>query len=101
MSQYGTDMELKGEGEARTVRGFFRAVGLSRMSMETEAGALGQVPRGQYLYLGPVSAGAGEGDTVTLGGRAYLLRRVENYYVGGEPIYQWGLCTRKGEPWES
>lgn len=96
MSRYGTDMELKDEGGTRAVRGFFQAAGTGRMSMETEAMALGEVPRGRYLYLGPVSAGAGEGDTITLGGRDYLLRRVENFYFGGEPIYQWGLCTRKG-----
>ena len=26
----------------------------------------------------------------------YLIRRVELYYYGNQPIYQWGLCVEKG-----
>lgn len=27
----------------------------------------------------------------------YVLRRVETYYFGNTPIYQWGLAVRQGE----
>ena len=46
--------------------------------------------------MGPVGAAAKEGDTLILGNRTYLFRRVEPYYYGNQPIYQWGLCVEKG-----
>ena len=45
---------------------------------------------------GELFAGAKEGDTLSLGDRTYLLRRVEYYYFGNQPIYQWGICVEKG-----
>lgn len=97
MRRHGTDMVLTGAAGARTVRGFFRAVNSkSWQSMESEATLLGEITRGQYVYIGPADAGAEEGDTLTLGDRAYLFRRVEPYYFGNSIVYQWGLCVEKG-----
>ena len=36
------------------------------------------------------------GDTLNLGTKSYLFRRVESYYFGNQPIYLWGLCVEKG-----
>ena len=57
---------------------------------------LGEVCRGQYVYLGPADVAVKEGDTLLLGEKSYLFRRVEPYYFGNQPIYQWGLCVEKG-----
>ena len=38
----------------------------------------------------------GEGDTLTLGDKTYLLRRVEPYWYRNQAIYLWGLCVEKG-----
>ena len=95
--QYGTDMILTSALETKTVRGFFRAVNSkSWQSMESEASLLGEITRGQYAYIGPVDVAVQEGDTVTLGEKTYLFRRVEPYYYGNEAIYNWGLCVEKG-----
>lgn len=97
MTQYGTDMTITSGAERKTVRGFFRAVNSkSWQSMESEATLLGEISRGQYAYIGPVGVTVKEGDTVTLGERNYLFRRVEPYYYGNEAVYQWGLCVEKG-----
>lgn len=97
LREYGTDMTLTSAGETRTVRGFFRAVNSkSWQSMESEATLLGEITRGQYAYIGPAEVGAKEGDTLSLGGKTYLFRRVEFYYYGNQAIYQWGLCVEKG-----
>jgi hypothetical protein len=94
---YGTDMTLTGHGETKTVRAFFRAVNSkSWQSMEAEATPLGEFSRGQYTYLGPVEVSVQEGDTLVLGEKTYLFRRVEPYYYGNQPVYQWGLCVEKG-----
>lgn len=97
ISQYGTDLTLTSGEETQTVRGFFRAVNSkSWQSMESEATLLGEISRGQYAYIGPVSVAVSEGDTITLGEKTYLFRRVEPYYYGNEAVYNWGLCVEKG-----
>ena len=97
LAQYGTDMTIVSVGNTRTVRGFFRAVNSkSWQSMESEATLLGEISRGQYSYIGPGDAAVAEGDTLLLGEKSYLFRRVESYWYGNQPIYQWGLCVEKG-----
>jgi len=97
MAKYGTDMIVVSGESRKTVRGFFRAVNSkSWQSMESEATLLGEISRGQYVYMGPVDAVVEEGDTLRLGERTYLFRRVEPYYYGSSPVYTWGLCVEKG-----
>ena len=96
-SQYGTDLTIVSGLETRTVRGFFRAVNSkSWQSMESEVTLLGEITRGQYVYMGPVAAAVKEGDTLILGDRSYLFRRTELYYYRNQAVYQWGLCVEKG-----
>ena len=97
MEKYGTLLTIVSEGKEKTVRGFFRAVNSkSWQSMESEASLLGEITRGQYVYMGPVGAAVKEGDTLILGDRSYLFRRTELYYYGNQVVYQWGLCVEKG-----
>lgn len=99
MARYGCDMTLVRGEESRRIRGFFHPVSAnSRQSMTPEATVLGQVPQGQYTYLGPVTADVREGDFLLLGENRYLLLRVETCCYENTPIYQWGLCMeRAGE----
>ena len=97
LTEYGTDLTLTSGEASKTLRGFFRAVNSkSWQSMESEATLLGEITRGQYAYIGPADGGVREGDTLALGDRRYLVRRVELYYFGNQPLYQWGLCVEKG-----
>ena len=97
MAKHGTDLTIVSGSETKTARGFFRAVNSkSWQSMESEATLLGEISRGQYAYMGPVGVTVREGDTLILGEKTYLFRRVELYYYGNQAIYQWGLCVEKG-----
>ena len=61
LSQHGTDLTIVSGLEQKTVRGFFRAVNSkSWQSMESEATLLGEITRGQYVYMGPVDAAVKE-----------------------------------------
>ena len=96
-ARWGTDMTIVSAEEHKTVRGFFRAVNSkSWQNMESVVSLLGEISRGQYVYIGPADAAVKEGDTLLLGEKSYLFRRVEPYYFGNQPIYQWGLCVEKG-----
>lgn len=97
MAGYGTDMTIVSGAEEKTVRGFFRAVNSkSWQNMESVASLLGEISRGQYVYIGPVGTAVREGDTLILGRKSYLFRRVEAYYFENRPLYLWGLCVEKG-----
>ena len=97
MARWGTDMTIVSGEEETTVRGFFRAVNSkSWQNMESVVSLLGEISRGQYVYLGPADVAAKEGDTLNLGTKSYLFRRVEAYYFENQPIYLWGLCVEKG-----
>ena len=97
MLKYGTQVTIVSGETERMVWGFFRAVNSkSWQSMESEATLLGEISRGQYVYMGPVAAAVKEGDTLILGERRYLFRRTELYYYGNQAVYQWGLCVERG-----
>lgn len=96
-TRWGTDMTIVSAEEHKTVRGFFRAVNSkSWQNMESVVSLLGEISRGQYVYIGPADVAVKEGDSLLLGEKSYLFRRVEPYYFGNQPIYQWGLCVEKG-----
>ena len=96
-SRFGTDLVISGQAGQRQVRGFFRAVNAkSWQGMESQATLLGEISRGQYLYLGPAAVTVREGDVLTLDGRQYVFRRVEAYHYGNQVVYRWGLCVEKG-----
>ncbi len=97
LASQGTDMVLTQGDLDTTIRGFFWAVNSSSwQSIESLATPLGEYFRGQYSFLGSTGCGAREGDTLTLGGRSYLLRRVEPFWQGNEMLFLWGLCVEKG-----
>ncbi len=97
LRQHGTAMVLRrGDGDF-TVRGFFQPVrSRSLQSVVSHATALGQLDRGQFIYIGPADVEAAQGDELTVGGQCYILRRTELYRCGDEPVYTWGLCMEKG-----
>lgn len=97
LRQYGTQMTLQRGSESLQVRGFFQPVrSKSWQSVVDVATLLGEVSRGQYIYIGPVGTRVSEGDMLVVGEKSYFFRRVELYYYGDEPTYIWGLCVEKG-----
>ena len=97
LRQYGTGMTLTRGSESLEVKGFFQPVrSKSWQSMTQAATPLGEIPRGQYVYIGPASTPAEAGDVLSVGGKSYFFRRLEPYCYGEEILYLWGLCVEKG-----
>lgn len=95
--QYGTKMQLTISGTVTQVRGFFQPVrSKSWQSMVNVATPLGEIPRGQYVYIGPADTAVSIGDLLEVSGKSFLFRRVEPYYYGDDVVYIWGLCVEKG-----
>jgi len=95
LNTYGVSITRK-EKEV-TYRGFFQPVrSKSWQYLEGNFSPLGEVPRGQYVYIGPAEQEITFGETLEVGGRDYMVRRVEPVYYGEEVAYYWGMCVEKG-----
>ena len=97
LNTYGTAVTLCHERTEYEIRAFFQPVrSKSWQYAESNYSPLGEIPRGQYVYIGPVDPQAAAGDTVWVEKKAYLLRRTELVWDGDSPVYCWGLCLEKG-----
>ena len=97
LRQYGTEVTLVCNGKGKQVHCFFQPVNsASWQSVEGDVSPLGEITRGQYTYVGSADVPVREGDTLLLGERSYLARRVEPYYYSGQVVYIWARCVEKG-----
>ena len=48
------------------------------------------------MYIGPAGQQVQTGETLEVGEKDYMLRRVEPVYYGEEIAYYWGMCVEKG-----
>lgn len=97
LSEYGSAVTLQHDGISISFRAFFQPVrSKSWQYLEGNYSPLGEIPRGQYVYLGPVSPEAKAGDALTVDGKHYWLRRTELVRDKDGPLYCWGLCVEKG-----
>jgi len=97
MDRWGTTMTLQRDGVNWELKGFLQETGSRNwQNMEKVFTPLGEIPRGQYLYLGPLEPETGVGDVLLKGGRIFEIRRSEVIYFGDAPAYSWGLCVEKG-----
>ena len=99
LRQYGTFMIVRysDDGRILAARAFFQPVRSKNwQNAAYMATPLGEISRGQYVYIGPVDTPVSEGDALEIGEKSYFFRRVEPYYYGDEKVYIWGLCVEKG-----
>ena len=94
---YGKDLELHHDGGVQRVRAFLQPVtGRGENMGSIRNSPLGQEEKGQFVYIGPVSPEALEGDWLVCPEGVFLLRRCETVDGIGGPAYRWGMCIRKG-----
>ena len=97
LQSYGVRIELKREKENTVFRAFFQPVrSKSWQYLEGNYSPLGEVPRGQFVYMGPADLELLVGDTLCVGEKDYMLRRVEPVYYRNKIAYRWGICVEKG-----
>lgn len=104
LQSYGSTVEAVLGESAQSCRAFLQPVtSKSWQNMEHVFGPLGEIPRGQYLYIGPVAQDILSAEYLRCHGTDYLVRRADTLLMGDEPLYIWGLCVKKGgeDPWSS
>ena len=97
IQSYGSDLVLFHGGESHYLRGFFRPVQSKSWSyLEGEYSPLGEIPRGQYVYIGPAEPLAEVGDEIRINYTFYRVRRSEVIMGFMGPEYCWAMCVEKG-----
>ena len=97
LNAYGSAVTLHRQDVVFSIRVFFQPVrSKSWQYLEGNYSPLGEIPRGQYVYIGPVEPLASAGDTLTVGEKSYWLRRSELIRDANGPVYCWGMCVEKG-----
>lgn len=97
LEKYGTAVTLCRGEERWELRAIFQPVrSKSWEASDADYSPLGEIPRGRYVYMGPLEPEAAAGDTVWVDGKAYLMRRSEVVRDHKGPAYCWGLCLEKG-----
>lgn len=97
LRRYGASAVLLTAGEAEKVKVFFTSVKSSAWeNMERLFSPLGEVPRGRYLCLFPATVEPQPEDTLTLRGKSYVLRRIEDMAAFDRVACRCALCVEKG-----
>ena len=97
LESYGTDLALYHGGERYDIRAFFQPVRSKSWSyLEGQYSPLGEIPRGQYVYIGPADPMAEVGDEVRINYTFYRVRRSEAIMGFYGPLYCWAMCVEKG-----
>lgn len=97
LKSYGTAVTLCHQGEKYNIRAFFQPVrSKSWQYLNGTYSPLGEISRGQYVYIGPVEPLAEPGDVVLVGEKGYLVRQAEMLYNADGPMYCWGMCVERG-----
>ena len=97
LKSYGSSLTLYQDGKANNLRAFFRPVQSKSWSyLEGEYSPLGEIPRGQYVYIGPADPKAEVGDEIRINYTFYRVRRSEVIMGFSGPVYCWAMCVEKG-----
>lgn len=75
----------------------------SWQNMERMIPNAGEIPRGQYLYIGPAAQALKNGDVIRFDSRDFIVRRADRVFFRDEALFVWGLCVEGGgkEPWRT
>lgn len=102
IEQYGSTITVHTGQDAQEIRAFLQPVmSLSWQNMERMFPAGGEIPRGQYIYIGKPDFDILQVDYLSLDGKSYIVRRADTIKHGDESLYVWGLCVQGGrkDPW--
>ena len=94
---YGSLVTVSDGESARTFRALVRPVTEKGWQNTRRLfGPLGEVRKGQYVFIGPADAAVSCGQTVTVRQERYLVRRCETAYLGEKAVYVWALLVKAG-----
>lgn len=98
IEHYGNDVIITANRVEHQAKAFMQLVtSKSWQNMERMIPTIGEVHRGQYLYLGPADVPLSGYDTIEMDGRLFIVRRADPIIYRSERIFIWGLCVQGGK----
>ena len=94
--RYGQTVTVFHEGVGVEVRAFLQEKLEKREEPPRSIHPLGEVDRRRWVYIGPAEQEIAFGETLTVDGKDYMVRRVEPVYYMEEVAYYWAMCVEKG-----
>ena len=87
----------------RRIAALIRRYGSSVQAVFPDRKTGGEVPRGQFLYIGPPELDIRGAEHLYLAGRYFLVRRADMIVFDDAELFLWGLCVEGGreDPWSS
>ena len=104
LAGYGSPVTILRAGGSRTeVRAFLQPGKERDWQSIRSVQALGEIPQGSCIYIGPAEAPLAAGEQVAQGQEKYLVMQAQTLVVAGEELYIWALLRRhRGEePWNN
>lgn len=96
--RYGVSAQVETAAGTVQTKVFFRHVRSDAwQNVEQAYTPLGRVSRGRYICLLPAGVAVALEDTLTVNGKKYLLRQVEQTLAFDRTVCQWCLCVEKGQ----
>lgn len=102
--RYGSSVKAVFPENTTLVRAFLQPVtSKSWQNMDHMIPTGGQVPRGQFLYIGPPNLDILKAEHLELDGRYFLVRRADTIVFDDQRLFLWGLCVEGGraDPWNT
>ena len=97
IAKYGSEVLISHEKRNYRTKAFLQLVtSKSWQNMERMIPTIGEVPRGQFLYLGPADTPLSGYDSIELDGRLFIVRRADAIVYRSDRIFIWGLCVEGG-----
>ncbi|MBE6927504.1 MAG: hypothetical protein E7467_03290 [Ruminococcaceae bacterium] len=97
IDRYGSTMQVTSGKTTKQIKAFLQLVtSKSWQNMERMIPTVGEIPRGQFLYLGPPEVLLSGYDTLLFDGRQFIIRRADAIVYRNERIFVWGLCVEGG-----
>lgn len=97
LARYGVSAQVETDTGVADTKVFFRSINSDAWySAERMVMPLGEVPRGRYVCLLSAKLTVRPDATLIVGGRRFLLRRIEPTAAFAQTVCQWCLCVEKG-----
>ena len=97
LSDYASDCSVQTADGVKTVRAFIEPVqSRGKDGFLHKLHALGEIPDGRYVYIGPVSALPVQDGSAAANGREYVVCKAETLFMQNEPVFIWGLLRECG-----
>lgn len=97
IASYGSALTLVIDGTSIETRAIFQPVtSKSWQNMERMIPSAGEIPRGQFLFIGSIEPTLHAADRIEFDKRVFIVRRADRIFYRDDALFVWALCVEGG-----